>query len=173
MINYYRLNLRDQLRTLYFWLITTVGLAIVLFLFIDETDSLRNILMYILVLFVIFVFPGIILYFQYLFFSRIEVIIDDNTEVISVRKGTYCKTFSYGEIISIHKVSSYPEAEKRIHWMATDSFFYFRIKMKNQSEIIVTSLMTHKLHIGGLKMQLEKILFPIIPTTRNTLNSTL
>jgi hypothetical protein len=105
----------------------------------------------------IFIFPSLILCFQYLKINkRMTLIINEKINQIKIENANITEVFEISEIEKITKVCSYPVGENRIPWLATDTYFYFKIYFKNDPCIVITSFMTNDLHIKGVNYEIKK-----------------
>ena len=170
-----KLNIKDQLKTLEFTIIVIVVVVSLTILNFKpnkyEHGSLALVLA-ICVGFTIFVLPSLLLYIQYLYFSKgLELFVDrfQNTLKLTLRNASF--EFEVSDIQRIVKTCSYPVGENRICWLATDLYYYFEIELKNGNRIIITSLMSRNFEIYGIENVIKKNLIAfILPLNNSILN---
>ena len=105
--------------------------------------------------------PTLILFLQYIINSKI-ITINNVEKNIAIKSAGITELYPLNDIIVITKVCSYPIAENRSRWMASDFFFYYEILFKDSRKIYLTSLMTDDLALRGFKTRIRKRLVPFI-----------
>jgi len=91
------------------------------------------------------IFPYLFIYLRYNKISDdITIIIDHTKKKIITYMADYCqKNYSFDDIKTIQKVSSWKVIRHKYSNPQKGDFYYFIIEMKNAEEIIITSLMTN------------------------------
>ena len=89
----------------------------------------------------IFWIPALICLIQYIHYSKgIELVLDSNTKLISVKSDKKTVNIKYSDIMMIKMVCSNAVAEKRIKFYADDPFYYYKIITTNGDKFIIPCL---------------------------------
>lgn len=158
----YKLNFKCQLKTLGISLFSILAIFSILLInqiFNHEKIDWELALICVLVLNTV----SIYLYFEYLIASfNNKVSIDSFNKLIEIRnKGSFIQ-YQYEDVKKITLICSHAKGENRSYRLPWDSFFYYIIELKDDSEHIITSLMTESFSLYGIKNEVKKSLFPSI-----------
>ncbi|MBC9812637.1 hypothetical protein H9Y05_09155 [Crocinitomicaceae bacterium CZZ-1] len=115
----------------------------------DSTVFIR----YALIGFSVFLIPQLILHIRYYYINRGYIFYYYPQELkIKIRTTTGEETeFYFDDIKQVYYVKSFPQAENRMQWLATDSYSFARIYLKNGKQFLITSLI-----IPNMNLPLEK-----------------
>lgn len=111
---------------------------------------------YAIIGFSIFFIPQLILHLRYYYVNRGYVFYYFPFESkIKIRATTGEETeFHLNDIKQVHYFKSFPQAENRMQWLATDSYSFARIYLKNGKQFLITSLVVPNMN---LPLEKEKI----------------
>lgn len=145
-----KINIINQLKTLDLSICLLLGVPILVFINGNEFDIIVFVIM------LVFLIPPFILYLQYLYYSlNVLIDLDYTKKIITYKKKHKTEGMSFKSIVSIEKVCSFPEAEQRIRWLSTDSFFYFQINLDNNEKIIIPCFITMELNIPNIEQVIK------------------
>ena len=142
MKNIFRITFKQQLRDLFDALNIYAYLALFILVF-NIQIGMSALIITGGIIFLIDIFPALLLHISYLAKNRKAVlIIDTDSRTISYNNAKTNVTFSFDDIVLFKYVASYG-VKAAAGWYAFGDYRYCQIICKNNNEIIVTSLMVH------------------------------
>lgn len=120
------------------------------------TDNSQFQIKVVIFIFILFLVPQLILHLRYYWLNRGCVFYYYPSELkINIQKTVGNETeFFLDDIKQVHYFKSFPLAENRMQWLATDSYSYARIYLKNGQQFLITSLVVPNMN---LPLEQEKI----------------
>lgn len=144
----YKISITQQLRVLAYSIFISVVIFFVYFVFLKDINSLRLVLFAMSFLIILNVLPVFILHLQYYLHSRnTEVVINEISREISVRKhGDYStKKFDEIESIKFYATSGHISTRGSSLWYTFDPYRYYKIVFIDKTSINITCLMGYKI----------------------------
>jgi hypothetical protein len=136
----YVLKLKFILKTLS---IAILSIVVILIIFILDKSGVQKINVHAIgIVGLIYIIPSLVLLIEYLFFSLNKRIQIEGTTIV-ILENNLIINYQYSDILFVTKFCSYPYSQNRTRcYLATDCYYFLKIKMKDNKEFLVTSLMT-------------------------------
>lgn len=137
----FKVTYLQQLKMLSYTIITTFLFFIVWIYFLHNSLEGYPFWVALVVLFIIGILPVTILHVQYWLVNKKSVLtIDINDNTIQYQSGSENFKFSAEDILKITLYTSYG---RNTGWYTFSGYRYFKINLKNSTEIIITCLMVN------------------------------
>lgn len=142
---------------------TLLAISVVIgIVILDILEVQRINLNAVLVIGIIYVVPSLLLLIEYMLISS-RISIQIVGKEILIIQNNLTLNYQYSDILNVTKFCSYPFSQNRTRcYLATDCYYFIKIKMNDNKEFIVTSLMTDFAYNQFVVNKTEARLFPSI-----------
>ncbi len=118
--------------------------------------------------FVFYLFPLIIIYFNYLNRNKnyVLTVVNDSKMIYTDKRNR--KEFLISDVKCLEMHLSKTVFENRMRWFFWDELFYYKVLLKKGDILIISCLLSDNIHQYFSKSQIKKVkrLFPIIKTEK-------
>lgn len=143
MIHTYRVSIIQQLLLLFHLVLVYTVLFSVYYYFFNTIIPYGFYIYVFLFLFLCDILSTLTLHLQYYIRNKGAVLtINSEQQIISYGKNNYSESFSFSDIESIERVSSYAFGS---YWYSFDEYRYYQVYLKNKIRLIITCMMINNI----------------------------